>query len=402
MDIPALGVDGACLSVIGQLGESRGVLVFASLDDFEAFVAAAESGALEQGPLALGAGWLALTFEPATELPASMSREAMEHGWPVERADAYPLVERRDPDGMPRPLVERDVEIAAACALSLGAFFAKHGATFKSDTFAPVCESYFDDDDREVRFTVPYDALADFELPDAAAPRLDAMAPAEPFRPRAGRNETVPVRERPQVQEVPPSGGRGRARRPAGRGLDARDGRDTGETSVGVRSAGVRRGLGGVRERLRQSRRGAAARPALVGLLLRGRGEEHRRRLPRGSRAPLLGGGAAVAGGATRGVALGVGSRGRRCRQDREAARPAVRRAAHGPRNARLKDACDARHRAGPHRRPRRRLAAVRDTSAPVAPLSKRPRWCGGRGHACAASGRSRWTGSAARPSGAT
>ena len=192
MDIPALGVDGACLSVIGQLGESRGVLVFASLDDFEAFVAAAESGALEQGPLALGAGWLALTFEPATELPASMRREAMEHGWPVERADAYPLVERRDPDGMPRPLVERDVEIAAACALSLGAFFAKHGAIFKSDTFAPVCESYFDDDDREVRFTVPYDALADFDLPDAAAPGLDAMAPVEAFRPRAGRNAPCP------------------------------------------------------------------------------------------------------------------------------------------------------------------------------------------------------------------
>ena len=192
MDIPALGVDGACLSVIGQLGESRGVLVFASFDDFESFVAAAESGALEQGPLALGAGWLALTFEPATELPASMRREAMEHGWPVERADAYPLVERRDPDGMPRPLVERDVEIAAACALSLGAFFAKHGAIFKSDTFEPVCESYFDDDDREVRFTVPYDALADFELPDAAAPGLDAMAPAEPFRPRAGRNAPCP------------------------------------------------------------------------------------------------------------------------------------------------------------------------------------------------------------------
>ena len=193
MDIPSLGVDGACVSVIGELGKSRGVLVFSSLDDFEAFVAASESGALGRLPVALGAGWLALTFEPATELPPLMRREAMEHGWPVEHADAYPLVERRDPDGTPRPLVERDVEVAAACALSLGAFFARHAAIFKSDTVAPVCESYFDDDDREVRFTVPYDALGDFELTDdPTAPAFDALAAADAFRPRAGRNEPCP------------------------------------------------------------------------------------------------------------------------------------------------------------------------------------------------------------------
>ena len=47
------GVDEACLSVIGQLGESRGVLISASLDDFEAFVAAAESVRSRRAP----AGW---------------------------------------------------------------------------------------------------------------------------------------------------------------------------------------------------------------------------------------------------------------------------------------------------------------------------------------------------------
>ena len=81
MDIPALDVEGACLSVIGQLDESRGVLVFPSVDDFEAFLDVAESGDLERGRMALSAGWLGLLFEPATELPPSMRREAMEHGW---------------------------------------------------------------------------------------------------------------------------------------------------------------------------------------------------------------------------------------------------------------------------------------------------------------------------------
>ena len=45
MDIPALGVDGACLSIIGQLDESRGVLIFTSLDDFEQFLKATEPDA---------------------------------------------------------------------------------------------------------------------------------------------------------------------------------------------------------------------------------------------------------------------------------------------------------------------------------------------------------------------
>ena len=201
MDIPALGVEGGCVSVIGQLGESRGVLIFPSADDFEAFLDVAESGKLERGRIALSNGWLGLLFEPATELPPSMRREAMEHGWPVPSADAYPVVDRREPDATQRPLVERDVEIATACALALASFFTRHAGMFESNMPAPVTESYFDDEGREVRLQAPYDvlddardeALADIELPeDSAEPTLDALEPAEPFQPRAGRNEPCP------------------------------------------------------------------------------------------------------------------------------------------------------------------------------------------------------------------
>ena len=274
MDIPALGVDGACVSVIGQLGKSRGVLSFASHDDFEAFVAAAESGAIEQSPLDQGAGWLALTFEPATELPASMRREAMEHGWPVERADGYPLA-----GGAARP--GRHAAAAGRArrrdrrrlrAVVRRVLRQTPRAIFESDAFAPVCESYFDDDDREVRFTAPCEALADFELPNAAAPGLDTLAPAEAFRPRAGRNASCPCGSGRKYKKCHLAAGRGRARRPAGRGRGARDGREPRETPVGVRPAGVGRGLGSVRGRFRRPRRGAVAGIALVGLLLRGRG----------------------------------------------------------------------------------------------------------------------------------
>ena len=100
MDIPALDVDGACLSVIGQRGaESPGVLVFPSLHGFKHFLKATSTGAIEKGSDALGSELLAVTFESAVELPPSMRHEAMEHRWPVATADAYPLVERRAPDG---------------------------------------------------------------------------------------------------------------------------------------------------------------------------------------------------------------------------------------------------------------------------------------------------------------
>ena len=72
-----------------------------------------------------------------------MRREAMKHRWPVNSPDAYPVVARRDPGGIPRPLGGRDVvETVAAATLALSAFLPKHAAIFKADTFAPVCESY--------------------------------------------------------------------------------------------------------------------------------------------------------------------------------------------------------------------------------------------------------------------
>ncbi len=192
MDIPALGVDGDCVYVIGQLDESPGVLIFASFDGFQQFLAAGTTDAIGQDPDALGSELLALTFLRAGELPPSMRREAMEHAWPVASADAYPLVERRNPDGTLCRLVEQDIEIATACALSLSALFGKHAAMFKSDNFAPVCESYFDDDDLEVRFTVPYEAFADFDMTESTEPALNSPALATPFQPRAGRNEPCP------------------------------------------------------------------------------------------------------------------------------------------------------------------------------------------------------------------
>ena len=90
MDIPTLGIDGACLSIIGQLGESRGVLIFPSLDGFERFLAAANAGRREHGAVTMGTELLSITLQHATELPPSMYREAMRNALPGRKPGRLP------------------------------------------------------------------------------------------------------------------------------------------------------------------------------------------------------------------------------------------------------------------------------------------------------------------------
>jgi hypothetical protein len=169
IDIPSLGVRGACVSIIGNLGESLGLLLFPSLAGYHAFADVAEGLRPDRGRLDFGTSVLCLNFDRGAEIPASMRREVAAHGWPVANANAYPLVEHRDRDGACRPLVERDVRIASACALSLVSFFARRGHVFEAVDPEPVSESYTDDDGLTVRFTFPYQACALFEDEEAPA-----------------------------------------------------------------------------------------------------------------------------------------------------------------------------------------------------------------------------------------
>lgn len=196
MDIPALGVEGACVSIIGNLGESLGVLVFPSLAGYEAFLEAAGAPPRRSGPEDLGTAWISLSFERGADLPDAVRREISVHNWPVASADAYPYLTHRDRDATPRPLVPRDFAVATACAASISAFFLKHPRVFETDDPEPISESWFDRDDLEVRFTMPYEAYPLFVVggENAAAGGLSASAPPPSVRtgPRVGRNDPCP------------------------------------------------------------------------------------------------------------------------------------------------------------------------------------------------------------------
>ena len=159
VDIPALGVHGACLSVIGHLGEMVGLLLFGSYADYEAFC-----GELPAGNDHHGTGWLGLTFHRGGDLPEPMRREVLQRGWPVAAAEAYPRARRLDGNGDQLPLDGRSLQVLTTCARVFATFFAKHREMFTADDVYPVCETHIDGEHGAVRFTAPYEAHEDFPV----------------------------------------------------------------------------------------------------------------------------------------------------------------------------------------------------------------------------------------------
>ena len=190
VDVPALDVEGACASVVG--GDERRGMPFPSGAHFDGYLEDVATG-LDDGSPDLGTEVLSVTSAAATGLPSPMRREAMKQGSPMASPDAYARLQRLAAHGTPRALVEREVEVTTACALALSAFFARHTAVFKSGTSAPVCESYFDDDDRQALTIAPCEAQAGIDPPEDPDPdvgaTLDPAPPAEPSQPRVSRSD---------------------------------------------------------------------------------------------------------------------------------------------------------------------------------------------------------------------
>lgn len=115
--IEELGLNKAALLVIGQMGESMGLVLFASVDDFEAYVDSAE--AMQRGEKPAMPPHFALHFDRGAELGAALRKEIAEHQWEVAGADAYPWLVAVDEDLVTRPPTAQEVTMAEAIAIAL-------------------------------------------------------------------------------------------------------------------------------------------------------------------------------------------------------------------------------------------------------------------------------------------
>lgn len=149
VDIPALRIHNACLTVMGARGDDRGFLLFDSYAAWTSFGATDLSGFL-----------LSLNFEPADALPPSMRQEVASHDWPIGGPDALPVVLCLSPDGTRRPTTPADVAVAAVCAGVLVPFFARHADTFRARRATFLAEELAVADDVLVRVRWPHPDVA--------------------------------------------------------------------------------------------------------------------------------------------------------------------------------------------------------------------------------------------------
>jgi hypothetical protein len=179
VDIPSLGIDGACLSIIGAAGESFGLLLFSSLEDYDSFIEAASGAHPEEPPAVPGKGPVALrslSFNAGDDLPESLLREIDEHRWLVAQPHAYPTFFCLGKGHTPRRVTESDVRITTAVTRAFVAFYLRHPNLFDSDDLTPV-RLTSEEDGLQITLTAPYTM--------SAADRPKAMQ-------RVGRNDPCP------------------------------------------------------------------------------------------------------------------------------------------------------------------------------------------------------------------
>jgi len=157
LDAPSFGIEGACLSIIGGLGESHGVLVFESVEDFaEMACVGTEEEIRDRGA---GVPIFSINFEARKNLPPGLASEVKRHGWPVAGPRAYPWIFSLDANGLARPLAERDYEWATAVLDTLTGFLGDHAAVFEEEPQTPISRTAVIDrlpGARSVTLTAPH------------------------------------------------------------------------------------------------------------------------------------------------------------------------------------------------------------------------------------------------------
>ncbi len=209
LDIPDLGVTGACISIIGGLGQGRGLTIFPSFEGYEAFLDAAADMMLTPLPMDLGTDGISLTFEPDTDLPDALRQEAQAHRWPVAAADAFPVLDGFRADGRRRLLRDLDFQVVAAAVTALGSFIEAEGDRLESAGFEPVRSTLHlgridaggevgdPGDDLTVDLCIPYQAFDHFVMPGDDDPGLDEPGSGQPGLDEPGSDQPSSVLSSP-------------------------------------------------------------------------------------------------------------------------------------------------------------------------------------------------------------
>jgi len=142
LDVPELGRQGACVCVIGALGESLGLLVFRSFDDYVAFLRRGEreQRGEEAGPP--GVPLFSVNFDKPGDAPQDLVRRARAKGWETAAENAFPHILHVDADGMCAPLIAEDFRYATACLVGFARLLRKRRHLFSRPLARSVHEEF--------------------------------------------------------------------------------------------------------------------------------------------------------------------------------------------------------------------------------------------------------------------
>ncbi len=115
--IESLGIHDAVLSVIGQKGESFGIIVYASMQQYCHYHIASDR--MRRGLECDIPPHSALSFDEGADVSASIRKEIAEHGWQVPNTSSYPILFTPDRDNFLRPLAATDVALFEALSRAL-------------------------------------------------------------------------------------------------------------------------------------------------------------------------------------------------------------------------------------------------------------------------------------------
>jgi len=173
LDIPDMGVREAAVCVIGEMGQSRGVLVFRSHEDYLIQVGRGERLANQPEfsvePIQLGVPLLSVNFDPAEEVPERMRKEAAAMGLKPGRSTFYPRILCVDPDGVRRPPAERDLRLILAVTTALTDAVRRLGRRLGDPGSWPVCSESSVPGCGTVRLVMPFEAGVLFDSDERGA-----------------------------------------------------------------------------------------------------------------------------------------------------------------------------------------------------------------------------------------
>ena len=135
IDVPALGWNGACVSILGQAEETFGLLLFRSLAAYVAFVRLGDAAVdARRPPLGPGVELFSINFDRPRDLPGGkkLAGEARKHGFVPGPRGRVPYVFRFSPDGVPTPLTTDDYRLATATLTAVCGFIERHEELFSA------------------------------------------------------------------------------------------------------------------------------------------------------------------------------------------------------------------------------------------------------------------------------